>query len=401
MHIAIFYQYYNNPDCPSTNRLYAHLRRWAPRHQITLLTTRTWFDRRLSRQFDWAPPGVEVTMFDVPYDNTMGMRQRLRSYMHFASRATLKGLSISRPDVILGISTPLTTAWAANVVARRRGVPWVFIVQDLWPSFPIEMGAIKNRWVQRRLYALEHRLYQSAAHIVPFSSDMETHILRHGIAAEKVTTQFNGTDFWLLDACTETDVEALRKAHGLAGKQVVLYGGTMGRANDIPTLILAAERLTHRTDLQFVFIGHGYLNDLVQEAADRLPNVRSLRPQPRHRMLAWFKLADLSLVSFIDRPVLAANSPAKFFDSLGAGTPVIVTNPGWTKRFVEHHRCGWYVPPSKAEALAQRLEEVLDAPKTLAETGQRGAAVARQHFDREVLSDQLEAILLRAAGQTH
>ncbi len=401
MHIAVFYQFYHTPDCAGTARHYSFFRRWAARHKITLITTRAVFDKRLTHQFDWAPPGVEVVMFDVPYDNTMGAQQRLRSYVRYASRATLKGLSISRPDVILGISTPLTAAWAANVVARRRGVPWVFIVQDLWPAFPIEMGAIKNRWAQRRLYALEHRLYRSAAHVVPFSPDMETHILHHGIAAEKVTTQFNGTDFWLLEACTETDVEALRKAHGLAGKQVVLYGGTLGRANDIPTLIQAAERLTHRTDAQFVFIGHGYLNNLVQEAADRLPNVTILRPQPRHRMLAWFKLADLSLVSFIDRPVLAANSPAKFFDSLGAGTPVIVTNPGWTKQFVEEHRCGWYVPPSKAEALAHCLERVLADPDALAAAGQRGMAVARKEFDRDVLSDQLEAILLRAAGQTH
>ncbi len=401
MHIAIFYQYYNNPDCPSTNRLYAHLRRWAPRHQITLLTTRTWFDRRLSRQFGWAPPGVEVTMFDVPYDNTMGMRQRLRSYMHFASRATLKGLSVSRPDVILGISTPLTTAWAANVVARRRGVPWVFIVQDLWPSFPIEMGAIKNRWVQRRLYALEHRLYRSAAHVVPFSPDMETHILHHGIAAEKVTTQFNGTDFWLLDACTEADVEALRNTHGLAGKQVVLYGGTLGRANDIPTLIQAAEHLAHRTDLAFIFVGDGYLSDRVEEAAARLPNVTRVPPQPRHHMLAWFKLADLSLVSFIDRPVLATNSPAKFFDSLGAGTPVIVTNPGWTKQFVEEHQCGWYVPPSNPDALALRLEAVRAAPEALAAAGQRGVAVARQQFDRDVMAADMEEILQKVVRQPH
>lgn len=399
MHIAIFYQYYNTPDCASTSRIYAHLQRWSPRHQISLLTTRTWFDRRLSHQFDWAPSGVEVTMFDVPYDNAMGARRRLRSYAHFASRATLKGLSIPRPDVILGISTPLTAAWAADIVARRRRVPWVFIVKDLWPDFPIQMGALKNRWLQRRLYALEKRLYGSAAHVVPFSPDMKTHLLNLGIPAEKITTQYNGTDLGLLNACSDDDVAALRHAHGLTGKKVVLYGGTLGRANDIPTLLEAAERLTARTDVQFVFVGHGYWASLVQAAANRLPNVTSLDPQPRHRMLAWFKLADLSLVSFIDRPVLATNSPAKFFDSLGAGTPVIVTNPGWTKRFVDDHQCGWYVSPSNAEALAHRLEEVLDTPGALAEAGRRGAALARQHFDRDALSDQLEALLLQVAGQ--
>ena len=116
-------------------------------------------------------------------------------------------------------------------------------------------------------------------------------------------------------------------------------------------------------------------------------------------MLCWFKLADVSLVSFLDRPVLAANSPAKFFDSLGAGTPVLVTNPGWTKRFVEAYRCGWYTPAEDPAALAQRLEAVLDAPQALADAGRRGAAIARQQFDREAMACDLEAVLLRVAGQ--
>ncbi len=322
-----------------------------------------------------------------------------RAFAHFAARAALKGRSIPKPDVILGISTPLTAAWAAATTARRRKTPWVFMVKDLWPDFPIQMGAVKNRWLQRQLYALEHRLYRSAAHVVSFSPDMEAHILSHGIAPETVTTHLNGTDFWLIDACTDDDVVALREAHGLTGKQVVLYGGALGRANDIPTLIEAAERLTQHAGLQFVFIGHGFLTGRVREAAARLPNVSLLPPQPRHRILCWFKLADLSLVSFIDLPVLAANSPAKFFDSLGAGTPVLVTNPGWTKRFVEEHRCGWYVPPSDAAALAHRLDAALADPEALAEAGGRAAAVARRQFDRDAMAGQLETILQRVAGQ--
>ena len=399
MHIAVFYQHYNNPDCAATSRLFGHLRCWAPRHAVTLITTRAWFDRRLTRQFDWVPPGVEVVMLDVPYDNTMDTRRRLRAFAHFATRAALKGLSIAKPDVILGISTPLTAAWAAAATARRRQTPWVFMVKDLWPDFPVQMGAVKNRWLQRRLYALEHRLYRSAAHVIPFSPDMETHILNHGIDPATVTTQLNGTDFWLLDACADADVAALRQAHGLNGKKVVLYGGAMGRANDIPTLLETAQRLDHRAAVQFVFIGHGFLTRRVREAAARLPNVTLLPPQPRHRMLCWFKLADLSLVSFIDLPVLATNSPAKFFDSLGAGTPVLVTNPGWTKRFVEEHRCGWYAPPSNAEALAYRLDAVLADPDALTTAGCQGAAVARRLFDRDAMAEALEAIFHRVAGR--
>ena len=51
-------------------------------------------------------------------------------------------------------------------------------------------------------------------------------------------------------------------------------------------------------------------------------------------------------------PVLAANSPAKLYDALAVGTPVVVTNPGWTKTLVEQYGCGWYAPAGDAGALA-------------------------------------------------
>ncbi|HMB89291.1 MAG TPA: glycosyltransferase family 4 protein [Rhodothermales bacterium] len=398
MHIAIFYQYYNSPDCPTTARLYSFLQHWSPRHKITLLTTKTHFDKRLSDVFDWVPAGVNLIMFDVPYDNIMGVKARLLSYARFALKALAKGFFIDKPDVILGISTPLTTAWAAACVARLRNVPWVFMVKDLWPDFPIQMGAIRHPWLQDHLYTLEHHLYNSASHITPFSPDMMTHVLATPVLPEKVTMQFNGTDFGLIDACSQEQVEMLRTQHALTDKYLVLYGGSFGRANDISTLLTAAKRLSHRHDIHFVFVGYGFESDSVKNTALSLANVTLLPPQPRHHMFAWFKLADVSLVSFLDLPVLATNSPAKFFDSLGVSTPVIVTNPGWTKRFVETHECGWYVPPENPRALATCIEHILSNPAALAQAGKRGATIARQQFDRTILAAEMESILLKTAG---
>lgn len=397
MHIAVFYQYYHNPDCAATGRHYTFLRRWAANHTVTLVTTRTWYERRLSHDFDWVPPGVTVHMLDVPYDNAMGTAQRFAAFGRYMAGAFARGMRLPRPDVVFGTSTPLTAAWVADRVAAFRGVPWVFEVRDLWPDFPIQMGALRPLWLQRRLRILEHRLYRRAAHIVPLSPDMEAHILRHNIPPERVTMLLNGTDFEWIDRDDTEAVAALDRRYRLEGKQVVLYAGTFGRANDIPTILQAAERLAGLPDVRFVLLGQGFLEGTVSEAAARLPNVLRIPPAPRPGTFAWMKRADLSLVPFVDRPVLAANSPAKFFDSLGAGTPVVVTNPGWTKRFVEAHACGWYVPPENPEALAHEIARALAHPGRLLEAGARGAEIARQLFDRAELAVSLEKILIDAA----
>lgn len=399
MHIAVFYQYYHNPDCAATGRHYTFIREWAKRHRVTVITTRMWYERRISDFHEWAPPGVDVQMLDIPYDNKMGVGQRMRAFRQYVNKSFWKGLFLDRPDVILGTSTPLTAAWVASRVAGLRRIPWVFEVRDLWPDFPIQMGQVPGKFAQNRLYAMEQRLYEKATHIVPLSPDMEKHILRREIPEEKVTMLVNGTDFGYLDGYRDADVLALKAELGIVGKKVVLYGGTLGRANDIPTLLLAVRHLEKRSDVRIVIVGEGHHEETVRAAARTHPNLILMPPQPRHRMLLWFKMADLTLVPFLDLPVLKANSPAKFFDSLGAGTPVLVTNAGWTKRFVEKYECGWYVPPSQSNPLAEKIAELTRQPDALAAAGERGATIARTLFDREVLAQRMEALLVAAAEQ--
>jgi glycosyltransferase involved in cell wall biosynthesis len=112
-------------------------------------------------------------------------------------------------------------------------------------------------------------------------------------------------------------------------------------------------------------------------------------------MGTWYQLADLSLVPFLDLPVLASNSPAKFFDSLTMGTPVIVTNPGWTRTFVETHQCGWYVPPSDPDSMVQQLRSLMASPHQLRTASRRGREIAAEQFDRSEQLAKIPALIKR------
>ncbi|WP_210489511.1 glycosyltransferase family 4 protein [Rufibacter aurantiacus] len=390
MHIALFHQYHHNPDCPATCRHYTFMAELAKQHQITLITSNAWESKRLTQLYDWVPPGVELVSIDVPYFNKMGVVQRVKAFSSFATHAFVKGLRMPKPDVIWGVSTPLTTAWAAAQVSRFRKVPWVFEVQDLWPSFPIQMGAVPSTLAQRQLYRMEASLYRQAAHIIPLSSDMERYILDKGISPQKVTTLVNGTEIPAPISLTEQ--QALRERLGLQGKRVVLYAGTYGRANDIPMLVNASKLLQHQPDICFVFTGQGFDAPLLETAAKQQSNIKLLPPLPRHEIFQLFSIADASVVSFIHLPVLEANSPGKLFDSLAVGTPVIVTNPGWTKKLVETQGCGWYVPAGDAQALAHSLEHKLSQREDRATMRKNAAHVAREQFDRLKMIPVLEKI---------
>ncbi len=391
MHVAFFCQHYHTPDCSTAARPYSLVRHLARDHDVTLITTDAWRQRRLTHDFDWVPAGVRLRALKVPYANAMAPRPRMQSYAAYAAGACWHGLHMPRPDVVYATSTPLSAACAAALVARRHGAPWIFEVRDLWPDFPIQMGALRSRGLQRMLRGLERRLYRSAAHVVTASTDMAAHVRR--FRARGVTTVEYGTPLDLMERADAAAADALRREHHVEDRHVVLYAGSFGRANAIPTLLEAAARLRGRTDLCFVFAGRGHHARAVARAARRLPHVRHVPPQPLLCALALFRLADLSLVPFIDRPVLAANAPSKLYDSLAAGTPVIVTNAGWTKRLVEAHGCGWHVPPEDAAALAAQIHAALDAPEALRAAGARAERLARARFDRAEHMQRLVALI--------
>ena len=400
MHIAVFSQYHTNPDCPATSRHYTLLAHIAKTHRVTLLTTPAWKSQRLTQQFPWVPEGVEIHEAEVRYDNKMGPVRRVLAFAQYAAWAVREGLRIDKPDVIWGISTPLTAAWAAAQVARRRRVPWVFEVQDLWPAFPIAMGAVPTALARQQLYQLEKRLYRSAQHILSLSPDMARYVTDLGIPAAKVTTVLNGTDLELVARATPVAVAQLRQEQGLVGKRAVLYAGTFGRANDISTLVAAAEALV-ATDAEVVwlFLGHGFFEPLIAAAAARWPGrIRLVRGQARHEVFSWFALADVSVVSFLGLPVLDSNSPAKLYDSLAVGTPVVVTNAGWTKALVEEYACGWYVPAGDAPALAAHLQNLLRQPETLVRAGANGRVLAAQEFDRQRMAARVQQVLEAASS---
>lgn len=399
MRITILHQHHANPDCPATCRQYSFMERLVQRHQIALVASNAWKRLRLQQNYSWAPTGVELHECEVAYANNMGVLPRLVAFVTFAACAFFKLMRLKKPDVLWAVSVPLSVPFVVALVARLRNVPWVFEVQDLWPSFPIEMGAVKYKWLQKLLFRIELSLYKQAAHIITLSPDMTNYVVSRGINPAKVTTILNGTDVAKAIAVTDADVEALRLNYNLQGKQVVLYAGTYGRANDITTIMRCIELLAHNPTIVFVLTGTGYYEPQLQALVQRVPNLILLPPQPRDQVFAFFKLADLSLVTFNNLPVLESNSPAKFYDSLACGTPAIVTNPGWTKAFVENYSCGWYTPAEQPEMLAQTIEQVLSDKLALQLAGANGATIAQELFDRQKLVKDVEAVLAKAAGK--
>lgn len=343
--------------------------------------------------------GIRVVAIKNDYSNYMSYFKRIQSFLKFMVLAIYIALKLDRHDIVYATSTPLTVALPALIIKKIKKVPFVFEVRDLWPEAPIQIGAIKSPFLIKILRAFEKKTYEEASNIVALSPGMEEGIVSTGISSSKVRMIPNCSDIDLFGKeINEKDRQALIKKYQLHGKFVVIHGGSMGVANGLDYIIKAAIELKKLGDRDIVFIltGDGktkpYLEQMCKE--NNLDNVIFTGAVPRQEMPSLLAISDITITSFKNIPILATNSPNKFFDSLAASKPVIVNSNGWTRNVVENHNIGYYVDPDHPIQLAQLLLEIKGKKGMLKEMGKKARNLAEEKFERIKLAKQVERVLL-------
>jgi glycosyltransferase involved in cell wall biosynthesis len=178
--------------------------------------------------------------------------------------------------------------------------------------------------------------------------------------------------------------DLIRHATGLpATTRIVLFQGRLG-----PNLGLeeGAEAVLRLPDAAFALIGFGRSLDECR-ARDRDPRYAgrhfTLPAVHPDELLAWTASADVSLVAL---PPVSVNqrqsTPNKFWESLAAGTPVVI-GPGLElmERLVREHQLGAVAASLRPDDLAAALMGVLDVtPEEARARRSRIAALAAERF---------------------
>ncbi|MDI6843783.1 MAG: glycosyltransferase family 4 protein [Anaerosomatales bacterium] len=386
-------------------RSYEFARRWtAEGHEVTVITSSSRlpeeFDRKLLSE--GVIDGIRVRSVRVRYSNYMSYARRMWSFALFTVGATFLAVTSGKHDVVFATSTPLTVGIPGWVAAALTRTPFVFEVRDLWPEAAIQMGALKrNGLIARAAKRLERFLYRHAKHVIALSPGMAEGVIAEGIPAERVHMVPNSADLDLFYPAPK-DHEFLASLGVPEGAFVVGYAGAIGPSNAVEEQVPEAARTLHergRDDIVFVIAGDGKCLPKLKELVAGLPNVRLVGALPKKDVPVLTRSADVLMTLFADVPILATNSPNKFFDGLASGRPMIVNSNGWTRTLVEENDCGVYVPAGDGIALADALERLSADRERLEEMGRNARRLAEERFSRDDLADQVLAVLKDAAAR--
>jgi len=361
-------------------------------HYVHLITS--WREGLTSEQL---PPGIRLETIRNQYSNSMSHSARMRSFAGFAAKSTCAARRES-VDLVFASSTPLTVA-VPGIISKQGRAPFILEVRDLWPEMPLAMGALTKRWQRGAAWKLQDLAYREADAIIALSPGMADGIAAQGVPRSKISVVPNACD---LDLFQDNDGgEAfLASAPALRGMRFALFAGSLGPLYEPQWLVAVAEELAHLgRGCAIVILGEGSQKEAaVQSAREKgllAKSIFFLSAIPRNQLPSAYAAAQVVLSVAADVPGIEHNSANKFFDGLAAGRPVAVNYGGWQGELLEREGAGWAISRSPGEA-AHALFMALRDESELLSRGQNALRLAEVDFERGLLNQQIESVLLSA-----
>lgn len=350
-----------------------------------------WIDGvRVERTWTYARPGGSI-------------RLRLANQLSFTASALAALPAVGRRDVILVESPPLFLGMTGAIFGRVLRAPMVLHVSDLWPSVPIELGALKNPTAIRAARAFERGVYAASRRLIVVTERWRDQLVQGGIPAEKIDLVTNGVDAAFLDPdapATEAERQTVRAELGLTDKTVVACIGTVSYVYGYETILEAAALLAEDPSIQLLIVGDGSQKGAVREMVEArgLSNVSLLPAQPHGRIRGLLAASNLSVSALLPLPVTRGQLPVRILEAMAMARPVVFSGEGVAARLVAESGAGLSVAPGDARALADAIAGLAADPDRRERHGAAGRATILDRFDRSTVAAKIEASLLRASN---
>jgi len=324
-----------------------------------------------------------------------GFVWRVFSFVTFMLTSVWAGWKAGKPDLVMGTSPPLFQAASAWFISALRRRPFLLEIRDLWPEFAIEMGVLTNPVLIKLSRWLERFLYARATHLLVNSPAYKTYLINKGIPPEKVTLIPNGVDPDMFPL--DLDGRPFREKLGVTEKFVITYAGALGMANDIPTILRAAERVRDEPSIHFVLIGDGKERaNLERQAAEmQLPNVTFAGSFPKNEMGRVLAGSDACVATLQNIPLFSTTYPNKIFDYMAARRPTILGIDGVIREVVEAAQAGIFVTPGDDAQLADAARYLCRNRAEAQEMGERGRDYVVANFNRHQQAGEFVALVHR------
>jgi len=315
--------------------------------------------------------GVDYTELPAPGLNALSLILRVRSivarskpdvlHAHYAGMYGMVGAAAGfRPFVV--------TAWGSDVIYGSKSL----VKRPLL------------RWTLRR-----------AALVTCDAQHMKERMIRLGIDEAKIKIIRFGID---TDVFSPRDRAGARRLLGVADRPTVISTRNLAPVYDVETLVRAVPLVLARMpETQFLIAGEGKQKDPLSALAAKLgvsESVRFIGFIPNEKLPEYLSAADAYVSTSLSDGGIAASTA----EAMATGLPVVVTDSGENRSWIEDGRQGFMAPVRSPEVLADKIHRLLADEAAGRRMGILGRDVIRERNDYRIEMGRMEALYLEIIG---
>ncbi len=334
--------------------------------------------------------GIEILRVkSIPFKNVSKYLKGLSSLLMPVSflSALRKFYPSQRFDLIISPTPPITFAGLISKIKKRYNAQFYLILRDIFPQNAVDLNFFKKDGLYYRYFrTIEKKYYKLADFIGCMSQGNIDYVLRQNpsLASEKLHILRN---FQKPYSATDLKPQLIRDKYGLGDNFIVVFGGNMGKPQQLENVLELATRCMEHKKVKFLLLGEGVEMDKIAQKASKenIGNIifqKSIKKEDYQDLISTCDLGLISLHSDFTIP----NIPSKILDYLNVGIPVLASIDRCTDfdKVLEESGAGLYSYSGDHDAFKQNFDKIYRNKLLREEMGRAG----HRYFQQFLLPEQ-------------
>ncbi|EFG1229163.1 glycosyltransferase family 4 protein [Escherichia albertii] len=226
-------------------------------------------------------------------------------------------------DAVIYYSPSIFFGPLVNKIKRKWSCPSFLILRDSFPQWVIDEGLIREGSLICRYFRFFEKINYQAADTIGVMSERNRELfLNMHPNIQSVEVLYN----WC-DTRADAELDLVNKPDcitKIADKIIFLYGGNIGKAQDMGNLIRLAIAMKTYSNVHFIFIGQGDEYDFVSDSIKKysLSNVSLFPSVSQHDFKVILKFVHVGLFS-LSKKHTAHNFPGKLLGYMKNSLPIL------------------------------------------------------------------------------
>lgn len=290
------------------------------------------------------------------------------------------------PDWIVTPTPPITLMPLVWRLKRQTKAKSYLILRDIFPQNAVDLGLISRLGpIYFFFRLLEKWSYTIAEQIGCMSPGNIQYVLKHNPSVNPAKLHLLPN--WIAARHLQMNADKVlsrRYWNTQEGDLLCVFGGNLGKPQNVGFLIDVAEALKKDVHIHIVIVGSGSESASLKRMLElrKLSNLSIKERLARDEYQQLLSAADLGII-LLNAQFTIPNIPSRLTGYWAAGLPVLAAtdvNTDLNESFLARHQGGDWVPMGDAVAFAKKLQWYAKEPKQRTETGIRGQQAIKDYY---------------------